>query len=144
MSAHAATAESAAWRRRPPSPWFCAVVLGAVILSLKTRDLGSTLRLARRYARGPLAIGSDHTLLVERTAHNVILAAAFFPLRARCLEQSIALYVLLRRRGISVDFKLGAQPYRFRAHAWIEYRGIPINEEGEIVRGLVVLPEIPV
>src|SRR5262249_9212099 len=41
---------------------------------------------------------------LEATERVVATAAAFFPGRARCLEQSLVLYYLLRRRGIAVNY----------------------------------------
>ena len=68
------------------------------------------------------------------------MAALFYPGRARCLEQSLALYVLLRRRGVPAELKLGVQPYPFNAHAWVELNGSPLNERLETVRQFVPLP----
>jgi hypothetical protein len=137
---HAAAPSSS----RMASPWHCTAVMALVIASLKVRGFGRTLRAVRRFAEGGPLITGDHQAVVEGTAHNLVVAAVFFPVRARCLEQSLTLFALLRRRGVDVRFKIGAQPYRFRAHAWVEYRGVPVNENGELVRGLVTLPELPI
>ena len=56
------------------------------------------------------------------------MAGALYPGRALCLEQSLALYYLLRRRGVPVRYCQGVQPYPFEAHAWVEYGGTPIND----------------
>jgi hypothetical protein len=60
-------------------------------------------------------------------------AAAFFPGRALCLEQSLALYVCLRRAGVPAELKIGAQPYPFAAHAWVEHRGELIGTSYDLV-----------
>jgi hypothetical protein len=118
------------------------LVIGTVVLALRLRGFGRTLALAKRLsARIPMS-DVNGAATVAKAAHNVAVAGALFPGRARCLEQSLALFTLLRRRGIYVEFKLGVQPYRFRAHAWVEHHGIPVNEYGEMVHGLVALPEI--
>lgn len=85
----------------------------------------------------------DPMALAEALSRRIALAAAMYPARARCLEQGLTLYRLLRRRGVDAQFRVGVQPYRFRAHAWVEYRGIPINEPGDGVNGLAVFPEVP-
>jgi hypothetical protein len=79
---------------------------------------------------------------VQGVATAVATAAAFFPGRARCLEQSLVLYYILRRAGVAVRHRFGVQPYGFIAHAWVEYRGQPINERGEVVRRLALLPDL--
>jgi hypothetical protein len=69
--------------------------------------------------------------------------SALLPLRVRCLEQSLTLYWLLRRRGVQVSLRLGVNPYRFRAHAWIEYDGKAIEEDPESIAALSPLPGLP-
>jgi hypothetical protein len=50
-----------------------------------------------------------------------------------CLEQSLVLWWLLRRRGIAADLQIGARKsgQRFEAHAWVEFCGIALNSGGE-------------
>jgi hypothetical protein len=77
---------------------------------------------------------------VRRVADRVAVIAAFFPGRALCLEQSLALYWLLRRRGVSARLRVGVHPAPFTAHAWIEYDGAPVNEDDDRIRELLPLP----
>ncbi len=79
---------------------------------------------------------------MERAAYHVAVAAAFFPGRAVCLEQSLALYLLLRRRGVPAELRLGVQAYPFYAHAWVELDGEPVNEDRETVDKFRALPEV--
>ena len=79
--------------------------------------------------------------LVESTLHNILIATAFYPGRSKCLEQSVASFVLLRRRGVPVEIRLGVQPYPFSAHAWLELDGIPVTESPEVVANFALLPE---
>ena len=50
-----------------------------------------------------------------------------------CLEQSLVLWWLLRRRGIAADLRIGARKsgQRFEAHAWVEFCGMALNSGGE-------------
>jgi len=128
---------------RAPSPIHCAVALACVVASLRLRGFAKTLRSARWLADRPMLANRANVTVIDHAARNVALSAAFFPCRVRCLEQSLALFVLLRRRGVNAELRLGVQPYRFRAHAWVECDGVPINENGELIRGLTVLPDIP-
>lgn len=75
-----------------------------------------------------------------RIAHSVSAAAAFLPWRALCLEQSLALCFLLHRRGHDAVVRLGVRPYPFRAHAWVEFDGIPLAESPEHLRAFAAFP----
>jgi hypothetical protein len=68
------------------------------------------------------------------------MAGAMYPGRAMCLEQSLTLYYVLRRMGIHAEYRQGVQPHPFRAHAWVEYEGAPINDLAEHVRLFTLLP----
>jgi hypothetical protein len=53
--------------------------------------------------------------------------------RPTCLEKSLALWWLLRRRGITSSVRIGARKAgaKFEAHAWVECEGAALNEPGE-------------
>ncbi|HSU15794.1 lasso peptide biosynthesis B2 protein [Longimicrobium sp.] len=126
---------------RTPSVARCALELLAVRACLKARGFGRAVAWARRRASaasGP-GLAPDE---VERAAYHVAVAAAFFPGRAVCLEQSLALFVLLRRRGAPAELRIGVQVYPFYAHAWVELDGRPVNEDQETVEKFRALPEV--
>jgi hypothetical protein len=75
--------------------------------------------------------------LVVDTAAKLALAAAFYPRRALCLEQSLALCWLLRRRSVPAELRIGVQPMPFHAHAWVEVGGRVINEREEVTSSFV-------
>jgi hypothetical protein len=83
-----------------------------------------------------MGVAASMTRLVQDVATLV-------PWRAQCLEQSLMLYVWLRRRGIAADLRLGAQALPFAAHAWIEIDGRPINALPEFLLSLAPFPELP-
>jgi hypothetical protein len=60
-------------------------------------------------------------------------AARHLMFRTNCLEQSLVLLWLLRRRGIAADLRIGARKdaNRFEAHAWVEFEGAVLNDAGE-------------
>ena len=49
-----------------------------------------------------------------------------------CLEQSLVLWWLLRRRGIAAELRIGARKEfeRFEAHAWVEVDSAALNNAG--------------
>jgi len=125
--------------RTAPSFWRCLALLAAVDVSARTLGLRRTLRWARRLARGS-SVGGD----AQACAHAVSLAAAFYPRRALCLEQSLTLYVLLQRRGIEATLRLGVQPRPFYAHAWVEVGGVPLRETRELRQSFVTFATLEV
>jgi transglutaminase-like putative cysteine protease len=119
------------------------LMLAAVRLHLRVRGFGRSIAAARRW--GAVADGDavDEQATIDGTTRALVTAAAFFPGRAICLEQSLALYVLLRRRGVPVELRLGVQAVPFAAHAWLELRGVPIEENADFVDYLLPFPEMP-
>ena len=126
---------------KAPSVARCALALLAVRARLKARGFGPSVAWARRHGAQGAGAGLAPEE-VERAAYHVAVAAAFFPGRAVCLEQSLALYVLLRRRGVPAELRLGVQVYPFYAHAWVELHGEPLNEDRETVEKFRALPEV--
>jgi hypothetical protein len=125
---------------RRPSYIACTIGLTFVDASLRLLGLKRSVAIARRLAAGrPERIEGVRPLLGE-TMRRVSTVAAFYPRRALCLEQSLLLYILLRRRGIPVELRLGVQPFPFVAHAWIEYQSRPVNESEDFVTTLAPFP----
>lgn len=64
--------------------------------------------------------------LESSAARNLIL-------RTNCLERSLVLWWLLRRRGIASELRVGARKntHKFEAHAWVECGGIVVEEAAE-------------
>jgi len=79
--------------------------------------------------------------MVQATEYAVAMAGALYPGRAKCLEQSLAVYYLLGRRGAPVRFRMGVQSHPFLAHAWVEYQGQPITDVAEHVKWFAPLPD---
>ncbi len=71
------------------------------------------------------------TVTPEQIARLVRLAGQHGICRATCLEQSLVLRHLLRRRGIDAQIVFGARKTgpETQAHAWVEVNGVPLNED---------------
>jgi len=61
-------------------------------------------------------------------------AARHIPFETNCLEQSLALWWLLRRRGYPADLRIGVRKDAgsFEAHAWVEANGVVLSESGNV------------
>lgn len=66
----------------------------------------------------------------RRTARLVSIAASRGLVRGNCLQQSLTLWVLLRRQKLTCEIKFGARKDsgRFNAHAWVELGGVAMDE----------------
>ena len=71
-----------------------------------------------------------HPESANRIARLVAIAAYHGPYRATCLRQSLALWWLLRRRGIPAELRIGVRKDdgELQAHAWVEHDGQALND----------------
>jgi hypothetical protein len=82
-----------------------------------------------------LATPSGHQMLDVRRALRVVRClGSDGPFRGNCLSRSLVLCWLLRRRGIQCELRIGVdrKAADFRAHAWVEVDGIPLNAGREV------------
>ena len=72
---------------------------------------------------------ADALETARRIAHLEAVTAANLFLRTSCLEQSLALCRMLRRRGMNPGLRIGArkEANRFEAHAWVELDGTVVD-----------------
>jgi hypothetical protein len=122
-----------------PSYGRCFLAVALTRASLKLAGFRRTTGWAQRLSGGRTAAAGDRDQ-AEQVARKIAIAAAFFPGRAICLEQSIALFVLLRRQGLAAALRIGVQPYPFKAHAWVEVNGEPIYENADELVKFVAFP----
>lgn len=116
---------------RVPSVLRCSCMILAVKLALKVRGFERTISWIRRRVEEISVTDSASMGTVRAAEYAVAMAGALYPGRAKCLEQSLALYYLLRQEGVALRYCQGVQAYPFQAHAWIEYRGEIINDVPE-------------
>jgi hypothetical protein len=125
--------------KRPPGVLKCLLLLVTSDISLRVLGFARTMRLARFL--GGNREGDVADQVIRQTLHNIVVATALYPGRSKCLEQTVASFVLLRRRGAPVQMRLGVQPYPFFAHAWLEMHGHPLTESQEVVSRFALLPD---
>jgi hypothetical protein len=117
-----------------PERWALAqalVLLPLTALALRWLGLrrwqSALARLAPR--GGDRAVSGDDR--AHATARMVQAAARYGPCRANCLQQSLVLWWLLRRRGVASVLRIGVRKGegRLEAHAWVEHRGQALNDQ---------------
>jgi hypothetical protein len=77
----------------------------------------------------------------DNISHVVRRAAQHGLFRATCLRESLLLWWLLRRRGVTCDIKIGTSwaASRFLAHAWVEWEGGGQSDPPENLKAFNVL-----
>lgn len=72
--------------------------------------------------------------VAHQMARGVAIAARHGPYRASCLERSLVLCRLLRRRGVMCELRFGADLAQgdLAAHAWVEWEGVVLNDAPQI------------
>lgn len=120
-----------------PSGLSCVLALLAATVALRVIGLRRSLALVKRLGRRTRHAAAPPPEFLATVVHKIAVTVAFFPGRALCLEQSLALYLCLRRSGVPADLRIGAQPYPFTAHAWVEYRGELVGTSYDQVRKFV-------
>lgn len=105
----------------------------------RTRKLCARVCLMRQVSRICERPSLSRAQVARSIAADLSAAAVYCPGRMTCLEQSLVLFVLLRRRQMAARFILGVRSLPFNAHAWVEVEGTPVNETPELAEGLVRL-----
>jgi hypothetical protein len=115
--------------------------LVGITIALAIVGFPRTLAMVRWAARRPRRSPHDEGRIIDAVADGVTSAAILCPARAECLEQALAMYVILRRVGVPAELRFGAIRSPFSAHAWVELRGQPIREDPEQLRRYAVFAE---
>ena len=106
------------------------LALPLVSQSLRWRGFRATQEsLQRRNARGSKSNNSEKQNL-EMTVRMVRAAVRHGLGHPSCLEESLTLWWMLARQGISSEVRIGVrkQTENFEAHAWVERDGVALNE----------------
>jgi hypothetical protein len=129
------------WRRFIALGWreqrlLLALLLALPILRIALWRFGYTRTRAaieRWTARYPKRAPSRRDLeTAESLAELAKIAGRRAPLAATCLPQALAVYTVLRRRGLDPVLRIGVRKTedRFEAHAWVELAGYPLAQPG--------------
>ena len=77
--------------------------------------------------------------LVRTTCNAVSLAACLYWKPVLCLERSVCIVRLLRRRGVVARLVIGYRPAPFFFHAWVEVSDRIVNDSATYQERLRVL-----
>jgi hypothetical protein len=81
--------------------------------------------------------------LLQEYGEAVNLAARHSLFPVTCLTRSMLLQSVLGRRGVCSDLRIGVQIKDgvFAAHAWVEYKGVPLNDRVDISQMYLPMPQ---
>ena len=89
-----------------------------------------------------LEFDPDALAAAQRLAWLARAVGARSPWRTSCLRQALAVWLLLRRRRLPAELKIGvvrrAPP--FQAHAWVELGGVALDPEAAAHAAFPLLP----
>ena len=74
--------------------------------------------------------GTDET--VEQVCNAINYACVWYPKQVLCLQRAAVTTCLMRHCGLATSMVLGAQELPFKAHAWTEVNGCPVNERRDV------------
>lgn len=126
-----------------PRPVRRAVPRAALALTLVSLGMGLTgFARCQRWLR---RLGGDRTPAPMREtgpaeaghlARALAVVAPNLPVRALCLERSLTLWWLLRRRRFDARLVIGVRrpEAKLEAHAWVELEGRPIGDRDDVAQ----------
>jgi Transglutaminase-like superfamily/Coenzyme PQQ synthesis protein D (PqqD) len=69
-------------------------------------------------------------------------ACVYYPKRALCLQRSVVATCLLRELGIQAEMVIGCRKLPFSSHAWVEVKGIVVNDHKNVQTYYKILERI--
>jgi hypothetical protein len=92
-------------------------------------------RFQARLQRSKAPVNTAMTLPDIQAIGQLVNIAASHTLGPRtCLTRSLVLGWLLRRRGVESQLRIGVRLNQgaLDAHAWVEWEGVPVNDQPEV------------
>jgi len=111
------------------------VLLCAISLSIALSGCRRTRRLLEYLLprTAGKVVSTEALDYAEHVGALARMAGRHLPLNASCLRQSLLLWWLLRRKGLAAVLRIGVNREQgFRAHAWVELDGRPVNDAPDV------------
>jgi len=109
-------------------------LLPLIAFATKLFGFSQTQRYLSHRAGGGSTSQANHDSVSAVVARTISAAARYGPWRANCLQHSLLLWWLLRRRGIAGDLRIGVcrVDRKLQAHAWVEHGGRVLNARDDV------------
>ena len=116
----------------------------ALQLGFRTIGVARTQSWLRKWACGKPApvSGLQPEAIIHMARRAQGITRRLVGSNGTCLQRSMTLWAVLARRGIEADLRVGfrRQEGHIEGHAWVEYRGEPVNEAASVVNSYTVTP----
>lgn len=93
---------------------------------------GDFRSLYDRVRNHPIAARGSFSDLTKTIPAAIDMACIWYWKRVLCLQRSAAMTCMLKNHGLPARMVIGAQKLPFKAHAWVEIDGRPINERTDV------------
>lgn len=122
-----------------------ACILPGVALGVRLFGYKRTRGLLARLSPPPTAEPPDLQPATAELAWAVAVAAHHAPFATTCLQRSLTLWWLLRRRRIASELRIGVTKAdgEFRAHAWLERDGAVLNDDVDVGSRFAAFDALP-
>jgi hypothetical protein len=119
--------------------WRAATLLLLVRVSLRLRGYNETHASLQKRLGGDVPATNNQISIREQAqkiCRMVRAAGRYAPGKFTCLEESLALWYLLRKQGISPCLRIGVRKTngKFEAHAWVELGSEALNQPEDLHR----------
>jgi hypothetical protein len=116
------------------------LLLPLVRAGLAALGLRRLERLTNRGAFAGKRQEADQAIFVARRTARMVAAAARY-VGGACLARSVVLCLLLKRRGVAAELRIGVrkQGDEFQAHAWVEAAGAVLNDVSDVAQRFLPL-----
>ena len=108
------------------------LLLPQISLSLRARGFTKTKDTLQQKLHSTVSdrpLDQNTAEQVQKTCRMVKAASRYGIVRPTCLVESLALWYLLQKQGISVALRIGVRKSeKFEAHAWVECAGVALTE----------------
>jgi hypothetical protein len=116
---------------------FWKALLGLFVFDLF--QLGANFTRIYAFVRQwPIAAKTSPEQAIQQISRSINQACVWYPKRVLCLQRSAITTCLLRSCGVKAQMVLGAQQIPFKAHAWTEVAGNPVNERRDVRQAYLV------
>jgi hypothetical protein len=82
-------------------------------------------------------VGRPHS--IDQICKAIDMACIWYRKQVLCLQRSAATACLLKQYGFKAEMVMGAQHMPFKAHAWVEVNGRPVNDATHAPERYIVL-----
>ncbi len=125
-------------RLKPPGRRMLATILfnlPLVHLSLQLYGLNRTQIILSRFSkRFPQQPPADTPKRLARARHLFRYTRLYGPFKGNCLSRTLLMKTILQKQGIASELTIGVRfdEQQFKAHAWLEIAGKPLNERQDV------------